>query len=52
MGIYSRNAAERGMMWEYTAGMLRKMGNDVGIYRRNAEERGMMWEYTEGIDAE
>jgi len=30
VGIYRRNAEEGGMMWEYTEGMLRMMGNDVG----------------------
>ena len=40
MGIYRRNAEEGGMMWEYSEGMLGKMGNDVGMYRRNAEEFG------------
>ena len=42
MGIYRRNDEEVGMMWEYTEGMLSRMGNDVGIYRSNAEEGGMM----------
>ena len=30
VGIFRRNAEEWGMMWEYTEGMLRMMGNDVG----------------------